>query len=64
MFKKSIFSHMMYINMITVVIGTIFLTVLQSFLLTQYVENTSAAQLQEDAKAIVRMVNKEGTLGL
>ncbi|MBQ2891237.1 MAG: HAMP domain-containing histidine kinase [Clostridia bacterium] len=62
MFKKTIFSHMMYINMITVIIGTIFLTVLQSFLLTQYVENSSALKLSEDAKAIVRMVNKEGTL--
>ncbi len=63
MLKKSIFSHMMYINMITVVIGTIFLTVLQSFLLTQYMESGSEAKLKEDAKAIVSMVNREGTLG-
>ncbi len=62
MFRKSIFSHMMYINMITVVIGTIFLTVLQAFLLTQYMESSSEAKLKEDAKAIVRVVNREGTL--
>lgn len=62
MFRKTIFSHMIYINMITVIIGTIFLTVLQSFLLTQYIEYSSEAKLKEDAKAIVRMVNREGTL--
>ncbi len=62
MFKKTIFSHVMYINMITVIIGTIFLTILQSFLLTQYMELSGEAQLKEDAKNIVQMVNKEGTL--
>lgn len=62
MFRKTIFTHMMYITMITVVIGTIFLTVLQSFLLTQYMKSSSAAKLKKDAQTIVRVVNEEGTL--
>ena len=53
---------MMYITMITVVIGTIFLTLLQSFLLTQYVKSSNVERLKKDSKAIIRVVNKEGTL--
>lgn len=52
----------MYINMITAVIGTIFLTILQFFLLAQYTSSSGALKLKEDAKAIVEVVNKEGTL--
>ena len=62
MFKKTIFGYMMYITMITVVIGTIFLTVLQSFLLTQYIKSNSSARLKKDAQTIVRVVNQEGNL--
>lgn len=62
MFRKTIFTNMMYITMITVVIGTIFLTILQSFLLTQYMKTSSVAKLKKDAQTIVRVVNDEGTL--
>jgi len=62
MFRKTIFSHMMYITMITVVIGTFFLTFLQSFLLTQYVNTSNVERLKEDAKSIVKIINKEGAL--
>ncbi len=62
MFKKTIFSHIMYINIITVVIGIMFLTALEAFLLTQYMESSSQIKLQEDAKAIVKQINKEGSL--
>ncbi len=63
MFRKTIFSHMMYINMFTVIIGTIFLTSLQYFLLTQYMTYRNEKNLKEDAQSIVEMVNREGTLG-
>lgn len=53
---------MMYINMFTVIIGTIFLTSLQYFLLTQYMTYTGEENLKENAQAIVEMVNREGTL--
>ncbi len=62
MFKKTIFSHIIYINMITVIIGIVFLTVLQSYLWGRYMDYSTEEKLRDNAKAIVHMINKEGTL--
>ena len=60
--RETIFGHIMRINLLTVILGTVFLSLFQYFLLSNYVSYTSEEKLKEDAREIVKVVNREGSI--